>query len=337
MSSGRRALVSAVDYHTAGEPFRIVTGGAPLAQGDTVAERRVDATTRLDATRRLVVLEPRGHSGMYGCFLTPPDDGGAVLGALFFHQSGFSTACGHGTIALATWAADAGLVAPDERSFFLDVPSGRVGVDLERRADGSVVSVGFRNVPAFVHERDVPVATSHGGVAADVAFGGAFYACLAANAVGLRVDRADLAGLIALGREVQRELDARAVATHPSDGRLNGIYGVIFTEDLGQDGDGGLLQRNVTVFGDGQIDRSPCGSGTSARLALLDGDGLPRGHDLVHESIVGTRFRARVIESTIAEGRQAVLTEVRGRASLTGTHQFVLDPHDEVGEGFRLS
>jgi len=273
VSSGRRALVSAVDYHTAGEPFRIVTGGAPLAQGDTVAERRVDATTRLDATRRLVVLEPRGHAGMYGCFLTPPDDGGAVLGALFFHQSGFSTACGHGTIALATWAADAGLVAPDERSFFLDVPSGRVGVDLERRADGSVVSVGFRNVPAFVHERDVPVATSHGGVAADVAFGGAFYACLAANAVGLRVDRADLAGLIALGREVQRELDARAVATHPSDGRLNGIYGVIFTEDLGQDGDGGLLQRNVTVFGTARstVPRAaaaprpawPCSTGTA--------------------------------------------------------------------------
>jgi proline racemase len=183
----RRALVSTVDYHTAGEPFRIVTGGIPSLPGATVADRRVHAKAHLDHIRRRLVHEPRGHGGMYGCFVTPPDDDGAELGAVFFHQSGFSTACGHGTIALATWAADAGLVPAGTRAFAIDVPSGRTGVRVQRDAAGHAGPVSFRNVPAWVHRRGIALATPFGEVTADIAFGGAFYAAVPAGSLGLRV------------------------------------------------------------------------------------------------------------------------------------------------------
>jgi proline racemase len=332
----RRALVSAVDYHTAGEPFRIVTGGMLPPSGATVADRRIDAAARLDGIRRLVVQEPRGHAGMYGCFPTPPDDDGAVLGAVFFHLSGFSTACGHGTIALATWAVDTGLIGPDTDQFYIDVPSGRVAVNLSRRPDGGLQSVGFLNVPAWVHARDVTVELPGGPVRVDVAFGGAFYASLPAHALGLRVSRECLAQLVDAGRHIRRHLDELGAALHPGDSRLSGIYGVTFHEDFAVSGDE-LGQRNVTVFGDGQVDRSPCGSGTTARLALLHGRELASGRTLRHESIIGTRFDGRVVATLDDQGRQAFITEVRGTASLTGLHQFVLDPHDSLGDGFVLT
>jgi proline racemase len=329
------ALISTVDYHTAGEPFRIVTSGVPTLPGATVADRRVAAATRFDHIRRLLVQEPRGHPGMYGCFLTPPDDEGAEFGAIFFHHSGFSTACGHGTIALATWAIEAGLVAAKPgTSFSIDVASGRVGVTVSPAPAGGW-AVSFRNVPAWVHKRGVAVRTRAGEVSADIAFGGAFYASLAAADLGLRVTTKDLPALIEAGRSVQRDLNAAGAAEHPADPRLSGIYGVILHEELPAEG-GTLRQRNVTIFGDGQVDRSPCGSGTTARLALLAGHGLAEGQDLIHESIIGTRFTARVAASTVDNGRPAVITEVTGSASRTGLHQFTLDPTDELGAGFSL-
>jgi proline racemase len=331
----RPALVSAVDYHTAGEPFRIVTGGIPALPGDTVADRRVYAARHLDHIRRLVVQEPRGHGGMYGCFTTQPDDDGAVLGAVFFHQSGFSTACGHGTIALATWAVEAGLADPGTGAFAIDVPSGRVHVRVHYGPAGRVRAVSFRNVPAWIHRRGLPVATPRGEVSVDIAFGGAFYAVVPARAFGLRVTRDDLPALIGAGRLIQRELDTAGAARHDGDDRLSGIYGVILTEELPGEGDA-VVQRNVTVFGHGQVDRSPCGSGTSARLALLAGDGFTAGQTLVHESVIGTRFEARILGPGTDHGRPAVLTEVTGSAAMTGLHQFVLDAADPLGYGFSL-
>jgi proline racemase len=308
------------DYHTAGEPFRIVTGGAPEIPGATVRERREHARRNeaVDAVRRLLCHEPRGHADMYGCFLVPPDDEGADLGVLFWHKDGYSTACGHGTIALGVWAEETGLV---DGELTLDVPSGRVVA--RRTADG----VAFRNVPAYVLAREVPVAP---GVTVDLAYGGAIYACVPAAAFGLGVRREDLTALIAAGREVKRALEGSEAARHASDDRLSGVYGTIFYEQLG-DGH----QRNVTVFADGEVDRSPCGSGTSARVALLDADGRLDG-DLVHESIVGTTFRGRVVDRVTAEGRDAVMTEVEGMAYRTGEHRFTLDPADPLGTGFVL-
>jgi len=316
------------DYHTAGEPFRIVTAGAPEIPGASVRDRRERAAAdqSVDAVRKLLCHEPRGHADMYGCFLVPPDDGGADLGVLFWHKDGYSTACGHGTIALGAWAVESGRVkaSPDgEVDVTIDVPSGRVVARVGRKA-GAVESVIFRNVPAFVIARGVSAA----GVSVDVAYGGAIYASVPASRFGLRVVPEHLAQLIAAGREVKLALEGSDVARHPSNERLSGIYGTILYEELA-----GLHQRNVTIFADGEVDRSPCGSGTSARCALLADEGtLHEGQALRHDSIIGTTFTARVVESTQA----GLITEVEGMAYRTAEHRFVLDPHDPLGTGFVL-
>jgi proline racemase len=303
--------IDAVDYHTAGEPFRIVTGQE--LRGTTILEKRRDAHERLDHLRKLLVNEPRGHADMYGCFVTEPEDGGADLGVVFFHNAGYSTACGHGTIALVTWAIDTGFVAGPR--VVVDVPSGRLETHA-RIEGGRVRSVRFCNVPAFVWGTDVLP-----GV--DVAFGGAFYA-----SVEERVDAAELPRLIERGRELKRELESRHEIVHPREPELRGVYGVIFWQR-----EGANTQRNVTVFADGEVDRSPCGSGTSARLALLDASGeLPRGEELRHLSIVGTEFKGRVVD----ENEDGVITEVEGSAHRTGEHRFVLEDDDELGTGFLL-
>jgi proline racemase len=320
--------VAATDYHTAGEPFRIVTAGVPPIAGATVRERRerAAASEPVETVRRLLCHEPRGHADMYGCFLVAPDDDGADLGVLFWHKDGYSTACGHGTIALGAWAVESGAVnAPRDGpvEVTIDVPSGRV-VARVNVGGGIVERVAFRNVPSFVVARDVEAA----GVAVDVSYGGAIYASVPASRFGLRVVPDDLPALIVAGRAVKQALEGTEVARHPDDERLSGIYGTILYEDLGP-----LHQRNVTIFADGEVDRSPCGSGTSARCALLAADGLLGDGDVLrHDSIVGSTFTARVVGS-VAEG---VLTEVEGMAYRTGEHRFVLDPRDPLGTGFVL-
>jgi proline racemase len=317
-------VVETVDYHTAGEPFRIVTGGVPALEGRTILEKRRFAAERLDEVRRLLVLEPRGHADMYGCFVTEPEDDGADLGVVFFHNAGYSTACGHGTIALVTWALETGVVVREgpEANVVVDVPSGRL-VTTARVEDGHVAAVRFRNVPAFVAERDLRV----GGIDVDVAFGGAFYASVEAP---LAVAAPNVPRFIELGREIKRELEAGREFVHPVESELHGIYGVIFWQDEGRDGPR-LVQRNVTVFADGEVDRSPCGSGTSARLALLD-----TNEELLHRGVIGTEFVARIVERTDVTGIPAVVTEVEGSAHHTGRHEFVLDPADPLGPGFLL-
>ncbi|GII87578.1 trans-3-hydroxy-L-proline dehydratase [Sphaerisporangium siamense] len=324
--------IRTVDYHTGGEPFRIVTAGAPEIPGATVLERRTAAAApEIDRVRRLLCHEPRGHADMYGCFLVPPDDAGAHLGVLFWHKDGYSTACGHGTIALGVHAVETGLVAagPDgDTDVVVDVPSGRVTARV-RSAGGVIESVTFRNVPSRVVARDVPVTVPHRGGAVearvDVAYGGAIYASVPAGAFGLAVEPGHLTELIALGRAVKAALAGHPAARHPSDDRLSGIYGVIFHEDVAPG-----HQRNVTVFADGEVDRSPCGSGTAARLALLYADGFTG--ELTHESIVGSVFTGRVAETR----GDAVIPEITGMAYRTGAHAFTLDPRDPVGAGFTL-
>jgi proline racemase len=318
--------VRAVDYHTAGEPFRIVTDGVDALRGATILDKRRDALGRLDHVRRLLVHEPRGHADMYGCHVVEPNDDGADLGVVFFHNAGYSTACGHGTIALVTWALDSGLVERREgvNHVVVDVPSGR----LETWAvveNGRVVSVRFRNVPSFVWAEGVEIRSR----TVDVAFGGAFYASLEEH-----VEPGELPRLIELGREIKRELEAWQDVVHPLEPELRDIYGVVFWQE---EGEAPLTQRNVTVFADGEVDRSPCGSGTSARLALLERSGrLPRGAELRHLSIVDTEFRGRVVGDAEVAGIPAVVTEVEGSAFRTGEHLFTLDPHDALGDGFLL-
>jgi proline racemase len=321
--------IRTVDYHTGGEPFRIITGGVEPLEGATILERRRDALERLDHVRRLLVHEPRGHADMYGCHVVPGNDAGADLGVVFFHNAGYSTACGHGTIALVTWALDEGIVErhEGENRVVVDVPSGRLETVADVR-DGRVRSVTFRNVPSFVWGTGVRV----GEAVVDIAFGGAFYATLRE-----RVEPAELPRLIALGRELKRGLEVQHEIVHPLEPELRDVYGVIFWQPEGSPPGAPLTQRNVTVFADGEVDRSPCGSGTSARLALLDASGdLPRGAELRHLSIVGSSFVGRVVDAAAVAGRPAVITEVTGSAYRTGESTFRLDPDDPLGEGFLL-
>jgi proline racemase len=320
--------IATTDYHTAGEPFRIVAEGQVEVPGATVRERRegAAASEEVDRVRRLLCHEPRGHADMYGCFLVPPDDDGADLGALFWHKDGYSTACGHGTIALGAWAVETGRVAADpdgEIDVTIDVPSGRVVARVRCRA-GAVEAVAFRNVPSFVVARGVRVADTE----VDIAYGGALYAFVSADNVGVRVDPADLPELIKVGRGIKGALEGHELARHPSDDRLSGIYGTVVHEEVGP-----RHLRNVAIFAAGEVDRSPTGSATSARTALLIDDGaVTVGQTWRNDSIIGTTFHTRAI-GTADEG---VLTEVEGMAFRTGEHRFVLEEHDPLGTGFVL-
>jgi proline racemase len=328
-----------IDYHTAGEPFRIVVEGTPEIGGATVAERRVFAqnSDEVDEVRQLLCREPRGHSDMYGGFIVPADDSGADFGVLFWHGDGYSTACGHGTIALGVWAIQSGLVnatTDGVTPVVIDAPSGRVVAHVRLR-NGIVANVTFENVPSYPVARAVEVETSVGTVTVDLSFGGALYASVEASALGLSVVPEYYAQLVALGREIKRKLNDNELAQHADDERLNGVYGTIIFDDLGDTTDG-PHQRNVTVFADGRVDRSPCGSGTAARLALLAESGrLGEGRILTHDSIIGTQFngRARPIPG---DARHAIIPEVEGMAYKTGEHTFTLEMADPLLHGLTL-
>ena len=329
--------VEATDYHTAGEPFRIITSEHLQLPGAGILDKRAYAKEHMDGVRRLLINEPRGHADMYGCFVTEPEDDGADLGVVFFHNDGYSTACGHGTIALVTWALESGRLerAGDEVDVVVDVPSGRLPT-LAKRVGDKVSWVRFRNVPSFVHTTDLEIETSAGTLSTDISYGGAFYASIDADILGWSIEPENVSRFKQIGREVQLAIDAQHQITHPDEPRLAGVYGVIFFERHPDEGDA-LCQRNVTIFADREVDRSPCGSGTSARLALLDASGeLRRGRRLLHRGLVGGEFVAWVDGETTIAGRPAVYTQVQGSAYLTGFHRFVLDPRDELGTGFVL-
>lgn len=332
-----------MDYHAAGEPFRIITGGVLPIPGATILDKRRHALKHLDHIRRLVVNEPRGHADMYGCFVTDPVSEDGDLGVLFFHNAGFSTACGHGTIALVTSAIESGMLPGEvlngERRVVVDAPSGRLETVARINPTGAVTSVRFRNVPAFVETPSLTVEIPGvGPVEVSIAYGGAFYALLDSEQVGLRVEPEALDDLIAYGRAIKAAVEEVHLPVHPLEPELRGIYGVIFAQNLEPGtGEAPRVDVNVTIFADGEVDRSPCGSGTSARLAMLCAtDRLGLGQTLQHRSIIGTEFIGRATEPAHVAGQPAVITEVEGSAHLTGYHTFVLEPEDPLGTGFLL-
>ncbi len=337
-------LITTDEFHTGGEPYRIVTGGVPTPEGVTVLDRRAWSAAHLDDVRAFLINEPRGHADMYGCLVTPPDpdegrDGRGAFGMVFFHKDGFSTACGHGTIAGATWAIETGRVPAVEpvTEMWLDVPSGRLRAVADVR-DGRVEQVRFENVPSWVAALDLRIETPTGGFVVDVSYGGAFYASADVAQLGIEIVPANLPALIEVGRAIKWAVDGRDAVRHPVDDRLSGCYGTIWFEHLGTDNDGTVHQRNVTIFADGEVDRSPCGSGTSARLAVLAHRGqLASGARLEHTSIVGSRFTGRVLgNGPLTAGTPTVRTEVGGRAHRTGSASFTFDPTDALGTGFQL-
>jgi proline racemase len=276
---------------------------------------------------------------MYGCFITPPDDAGADFGVLFWHKDGFSTACGHGTIALGVWAIESGKVAIDPSGVtdvVIDVPSGRVTARVHTK--GAVIeSVDFVNVASYHMHSDISVDTSLGELKVDVSFGGAIYAQLDVAQIGLSVTPEFYSQVIAIGREIKWALNETEYAKHPSDPRLSGIYGTIVYEELAPGSDGLKRQRNATIFADGEVDRSPCGSGTCARLAtLVEKKQLKIGEVLKHDSIVDSQFLGVAQSQVSADGYTAILPQVTGMAYKTGESIFTVDPRDPITPGFVL-
>jgi trans-L-3-hydroxyproline dehydratase len=331
------------DWHTAGEPFRIVQTlpAGHLPHGETAAQRRltvIDTPNHpLDQLRQSLCHEPRGHADMYGGFITPPNDPGAHFGVLFWHKDGFSTACGHGTIALGYWAVTKGLVkGPEDGNVdvVIDVPSGRVIANIAVR-QGKPVHGDFINVKSYQIAKDLSVNLPLRGVDVKVnlSFGGAVYATIDAAQLGFKVEPSQHIDFINLGREIKASLGTRA---HYN---TYDLYGVIFFNDEGTGPAGEVLQRNVTVFADGQIDRSPCGSGTAARVAVLLAEGkLGAGKSkLLHRSIIDTVFEADIIsEEESPVEFPACIPRVRGTANLVGRMNFFIDPEDTVFPGFLL-
>lgn len=333
--------IHTIDYHTAGEPFRIVANPPVEILGDTVANRRVYAISNpeVDGLRKLLCFEPRGHADMYGCFITPPDDDGADFGVLFWHKDGFSTACGHGTIALGVWAIESGKVAIDPSGttdVVIDVPSGRVTARVHTKGT-EIQSVDFINVASYHMHSDIELKTSLGNLKVDVSFGGAIYAQLDVSQISLSVTPEFYSQIIAIGREIKWALNETEYAKHPTDPRLNGIYGTIVYEELVSDSDGLKRQRNATIFADGEVDRSPCGSGTCARLAtLVEKNQLRLGEVLKHDSIVDSQFLGVAQDFVTADGKKAILPQVTGMAYKTGESKFTVDPRDPLTPGFVL-
>jgi proline racemase len=328
--------VTSIDAHAAGEPLRVITSGFPDPPGETILAKRQYARTHCDSLRRALMWEPRGHADMYGCVLTAPVTPDGDVGVLFLHNEGFSTMCGHGIIGLVTVGLETGLLRPRGRDPVLriDTPAGRVTATAHLRS-GRVERVSFRNVPSFVLERDLRVdVPGIGSVVCDIAFGGAFYAYVDAAAIGIAVVPANHARLVDVGMRIKRAVTASFDIVHPAgDPDLNFLYGTILVERPS----GGAHSRNVCVFAEGEVDRSPTGTGVSGRAAIHHARGeLDLGQEIVVESVIGTRFTVRVAGTTSVGGRPAIIPEVSGSAHITGRHEFLIDPDDPLRDGFLL-
>ncbi len=334
-----RTVVTTLDVHAAGEPLRIITGGLPELRGDSMAARRRWMRENLDLFRPLLMHEPRGHRDMYGCVVTPPVSPGADVGALFLHNEGYSTMCGHGVIALVTALLETGALPARGREtpVGIDTPAGLVRATGHLDAAGCVERVSFLNVPSFLYERDLDVDVPDlGRVTLDIAFGGAFYAVLPAARVGLCVAVEHERPLVAAAEAIKRATSAAVKIEHPLEEDLGFLYGVIFT---GRPQDASHHSRNLCVFADSQVDRSPTGTGVSARLALHYAKGeIRQGEWIAIESILGRQsvFEGRVVDTAEVGPHPAVVPEIAGRAFLTGRHEFLLHPEDSLGKGFLI-
>ncbi|WP_030902159.1 proline racemase family protein [Streptomyces sp. NRRL F-5126] len=327
--------LSAVDSHTEGMPTRVVTGGVAPIPGESMAQRRAYAVEHLDELRRFLVDEPRGHSAMSGAILQPPLREDADWGVLYVEVSGFLPMCGHGTIGVATVLVETGMVAVTEPETVvrLDTPAGLVEARVAV-SDGVAQSVTLRNVDAFALALDavVPV-PGLGEVRYDMAYGGNFYAIVDLASIGLPFDRARKDEILAAGLAISDAINAADPPVHPADPAIRGCKHVQFLAP----GSDARHSRNAMAIQPGWFDRSPCGTGTSARMAQLHARGeLAVGAPFVNESFIGTRFTGRVVAETEVAGQPAVVPEFTGRAWITGMGTYLLDPDDPFPHGFVL-
>ena len=337
-----RQILKTIDAHVAGEPLRLIVDGAPRPSGKTMAQKRDWMKRHADQVRRAVVLEPRGHRDMCAAMLTEPVAPGSDAGVVFLQNDGYPVLSGHGVIAVATIAIESGLLfsrqvpGPESRIVF-DTPAGTVHARARLQSRGErdrVDSVVFTNVPAFVLSGGHAVRLGSREVRVDIAFGGMFYAIADTEAIGIPLTGSRLPELRRLGVEIRAAINSAGAIAHPVDESLSGVAAVIFT---GPPQDPEAHLRNVTVFGDGAIDRSPCATGTSAVMAVLDAMGLlEEDQAFVHESVIGTLHRGRVARRTQVGDFPAIVTEIEGTAWITGEHTFYVDDDDALKEGFQL-
>jgi proline racemase len=332
-----RHVFHAIDSHTEGMPTRVITGGVGVIPGETMARRREHFTAHMDHLRTLLMYEPRGHGAMSGAVLQPPTRPDADAGVVFIEVSGCLPMCGHGTIGVATVLVETGMVEvrSPTTTIRLDTPAGLVIAEVAVRDDGAATGVTIRNVPSFLAARDARVEVPALGrnVRYDLAYGGNFYVLVELDELGLPFERAAGAELLAAALAIMDAVDKVDLPVHPADPAIAGCHAVY----LAAPGSGARHSRHAMAIRPGWFDRSPCGTGTSARMAQLWARGeLALGTDFVNESFIGTRFVGRLVERTEVAGWPAVVPTVTGRAWLTGTAQYLLDPDDPFPAGFQL-
>jgi trans-L-3-hydroxyproline dehydratase len=328
--------VTTIDAHTAGEPLRIISGGFPTIEGKSILEKRRFAKEYYNHLRTALMWEPRGHADMYGCIITLPVTDEADFGVLFIHNEGFSTMCGHGIIAVTKVVLETGFLkkVEPETTIKIDSPAGLVTAHA-RISNEKVTSVYFHNVPSFVvsmnNEIEIP---GLGKINYDIAFGGAYYAFVNAEDVNLTCIPEYSRQLIETGMLIKNAIIKEVPLVHPFEEDLNYLYGTIFIgPPLSADAD----SRNVCIFAEGEVDRSPTGTGISARMALHYAKGeIKSGESMVIESILGTTFRGSVIKETPFGPYNAIIPEVEGTAYITGKSEFFFDPDDPLKYGFIL-
>jgi 4-hydroxyproline epimerase len=330
-----RSTFFCIDGHTAGNPVRLVAGGAPLLRGASMSERRQDFLARFDWIRTGLMFEPRGHDMMSGGFLYPPTRDDADAGILFIETSGCLPMCGHGTIGIVTFGLENGLLRPREPGRLrLEVPAGVI--DVTYREDGGRVSaVRIRNVPSYVAAEGVRIdVPGLGPLSVDVAYGGNFYAIVEPQGAYTGLDALGASGVLQFSPVVRRLMREALEPVHPLDETIRGVSHVLWADAPKTEGADG---RNAVFYGDRAIDRSPCGTGTSARLAHLAAQGkLQVGDTFVHESIIGSRFIGRVEAATVLGDRPAIVPSIEGSAVATGHNIIWIDPDETFARGFQV-
>lgn len=328
--------ITTIESHTAGEPLRVIVDGFPPLEGTSILEQRQALQAHHDDLRTGLMWEPRGHTDMYGAVLTDSFTQAGDVGVLFTTNKGYSTMCGHGIIALGVVLVETGMVvaSPPEETINFDTPAGLVSATTQL-ADGRVESVSFENVPSFVDDLDRRVDVAEfGPVEYDLAYGGAFYAYCDADQIGVELIPENTDEIRRAGMAIKRAVAESVPIEHPRADDLSFLYGTIFRAPAEAPN---CDSRNVCVFADGQIDRSPTGTGLSGRLAINYERGtLDVGDDFIVESIIGTTFTGRIVEVTTEGDRSAVVPRIRGSAHITGRNEFVIDPDDPLRNGFRL-
>ncbi|MCL1079330.1 proline racemase [Parashewanella spongiae] len=327
--------ITTLDAHTEGEPLRIITSGFPEIKGKTILEKRQYVTKYLDWYRKVLMFEPRGHADMYGAIITEPVTPDADFGVLFLHNEGYSSMCGHAILAIVKVACQTGAIKlnNEPRIVKIDAPAGLVVAKAQRNIANEIL-VSFENVLSWPEALDCSVYVEGiGDVKYDIGFGGAYYAFVDADEYGISCEANNVAQLIDAGRKIKQAVMASRTLDHPVEHDLSFLYGTIFTSKKVSHED--YHSKHVCVFADGEVDRSPTGTGVSARIALLYEKGsVALNEKITIESIVGGKMNVSALSESIFYGKKCITPEVSGRSYITGQHQFLVDKEDIFQNGF---